>query len=288
MLTGPNGVISGSGLDKSDASKICSAIQFLWGGDNPAVFENSAAYVANTTNITVDGFNIGLMTALPELSIDMGKQQGGSKDSPVEVEMKIVNPITELINGYMFQPIWANVFELDPSNPQITTRQLFYGRVSNLIINKNHRADTVGFRLNGNKAQLDKIPIGLRAGTTCQWSLGDKTCDVDLVPLRESPMITDIQGRTITVDALVNQSNRYWQGGYFRFEKLHAGIRSYTGGLTFETFRGINPNMIGETIEMTPGCDKTIETCRTKFNNEERFGGFGYAIPAYTPIWENG
>jgi uncharacterized phage protein (TIGR02218 family) len=36
---------------------------------------------------------------------------------------------------------------------------------------------------------------------------------------------------------------------------------------------------IGDVLALTPGCDKTMATCQSKFNNLTRFGGFPY-IPA--------
>lgn len=288
MQVGENGIISGSSLDMHAASEIVTAIKFFWGGDDPAVLENSIGYVAGTNDVNISSFSIGDLLAMPEIQVDMGKQQGGSKDSPVDVEMKLVDPITEIVAGYMYQPIWCSIFEFNPSDPDNTCRQMFYGKISNVIINKNGRADVISFRVNGNKYQLDRVILGLRASTNCQWTLGSDACDIDLTALYETPEITAVDGRTVTVDALTTTTSRYWQGGWMRFEKMFVGIRSYTGGLTFETFRPINPGMVGETITMAPGCDKTIDTCRSRFANENRFGGFGYAIPAYTPIWENG
>ncbi len=288
MLNGENGVISGTNLDNDAASKIVTAVIFSWGGNDPSVLANSAAYVANTTDLIINTFDIGTLTAMPELEVDMNRQGGGSKDDPITIKMKTVNPIDKLKDGKLFQPIWANVIELDPSKPETTTRQLYYGKVGTLIFNKNGRADVVEFKVNGNKYQLDKIPIGMRAQTTCPWTLGDKICDFDLITLQESPDITNIVGRTITVNALTEQASRFWERGWFQFEKMFVGIRKYTGGLTFETYRAVSTDLIGETILLSPGCDKTVETCIAKFNNVERFGGFGYAIPAYAPIFENG
>jgi hypothetical protein len=43
-----------------------------------------------------------------------------------------------------------------------------------------------------------------------------------------------------------------------------------------------------ESAIVTPGCDKTVDTCATRWDNETRFGGFGHKMPAYHPLYEEG
>jgi hypothetical protein len=45
---------------------------------------------------------------------------------------------------------------------------------------------------------------------------------------------------------------------------------------------------IGAIVTLFAGCDKTIETCRDRFGNEEHFNGRGYSMPAYHPNFEDG
>jgi hypothetical protein len=40
---------------------------------------------------------------------------------------------------------------------------------------------------------------------------------------------------------------------------------------------------VGQTLEVWPGCDKTLAACRDKFNNAPRFGGFPH-IPDKNPV----
>jgi uncharacterized phage protein (TIGR02218 family) len=41
-----------------------------------------------------------------------------------------------------------------------------------------------------------------------------------------------------------------------------------------EELRGQYPIQLGDEYEARPGCDKTPETCKTKFSNFANFGGF--------------
>jgi hypothetical protein len=40
-------------------------------------------------------------------------------------------------------------------------------------------------------------------------------------------------------------------------------------------------------ITFVAGCDKTIETCRARFSQEENFSGIGYGMQPYNPNWES-
>lgn len=276
--------------DLNASSQIVTALLVEWGGDDPDrnIFANKVGYVNGNVTQNVFRADLGMFTALPTLEIDLKKQHGGIDDSPVEVRMSINTPFDIPAAGIVSQPLWASVYEWDPTNPDTTLSILYRGRVARMTVNPNGLADVIDFKIEGNKAGLKEVLVGIPALTTCPWTLGDKTCKVNLAPLREVQTIGNIVGKTVTLNALTTQTSRYWERGYVRYEKQRIGIRVYDGGLTLETYIALPVSLIGSDIELTPGCDKTITTCRARFDNEELFGGFGYAIPAYTPIFEGG
>lgn len=74
-------------------------------------------------------------------------------------------------------------------------------------------------------------------------------------------------------------ADAYFSNGLIKFTSgmnngLSAVIKSQTGNqltLMLPTAFSINA---GDTFEIQAGCDKTLETCKTKFNNVNNFGGF--------------
>ena len=75
------------------------------------------------------------------------------------------------------------------------------------------------------------------------------------------------------------QADGYYSNGLIKFTSglnngLSAVIKSHAGNkvtLMLPTAFSIN---VGDTFEIQAGCDKTLDTCKTKFNNVNNFGGF--------------
>ena len=76
-----------------------------------------------------------------------------------------------------------------------------------------------------------------------------------------------------------SQPSGYYSNGLIKFTSgfnngLSAVIKSHEGNqitLMLPTAFAVNA---GDTFEIQAGCDKTLETCKTKFNNIYNFGGF--------------
>lgn len=115
----------------------------------------------------------------------------------------------------------------------------------------------------------------------CRWRLlGDADCTVNLTPLTQSS----------TVGVVVTSRRRFTSGataadGYFELGSLTftSGLNS---GLSFEVGTSLATGEIelllptpfdivaGDGFSVSPGCDRTIGTCKDKFNNLANFGGF--------------
>ena len=47
-------------------------------------------------------------------------------------------------------------------------------------------------------------------------------------------------------------------------------------------------NWLNKTVTLFSGCDKSAEICLSRYNNRDNFAGYGYAVPAYHPNFEDG
>lgn len=82
----------------------------------------------------------------------------------------------------------------------------------------------------------------------------------------------------------VSQADGYYDNGYVKFTSgynsgLSCVIKSHASNvitLMLPSAFQFNP---GDTFEIYAGCDKTLETCKTKFNNVVNFGGFPHIQP---------
>lgn len=116
----------------------------------------------------------------------------------------------------------------------------------------------------------------------CSADLGDARCGVALVPAEAT--VTASDGRLgLTAAGLASFPDGHFSGGRLVFTaggntgfvtevKRHAA----SGGLvTLQLWQPPSaPIVPGDAFTVTPGCDKSFATCRTKFGNGINFRGF--------------
>lgn len=122
----------------------------------------------------------------------------------------------------------------------------------------------------------------------CRFQLGDSNCTVDLAPLTESSVVSDLAEGSVSMqsskrqffDVLRTEADGYWANGNLTWDSgNNAGYSSEVAN-SFDsgaiTLWNVMPNdiQIGDDYTIVPGCDKLKTTCIAKFNNIENFGGF--------------
>lgn len=93
-------------------------------------------------------------------------------------------------------------------------------------------------------------------GSSCDAELGDARCGVDLVPLTKTGTVTSVVSNrefVATVDSVSTEILLYLP--------MPADIE------------------VGDTFTMRPGCDKSVVTCKTRFENVVNFRGHGVLVP---------
>jgi uncharacterized phage protein (TIGR02218 family) len=121
--------------------------------------------------------------------------------------------------------------------------------------------------------------VGRIYGDTCDATLGDARCGVNLVPFTFNGTVsTSSDARTFT--ATMAQAT-----GYFDFGQI-TWLTGANAGRKSEVRTHVNPNLftlqlslpvapaIGDTFSIVAGDDKSIVTCECKFNNSANFRGF--------------
>ena len=151
---------------------------------------------------------------------------------------------------------------------------------------------TVAFTLNGLEAEIAVVPITAELANTiprfvfsrqCNHVLFDNACTVAASLFRHQNEVTGVTGVTISVQGLAAKGNGWAAGGYIA---LPSGefrqILEHTG----DNIRILLPfpsSPLGLTAEVFAGCDHSIETCSSKFNNVPNFGGFAW-VPLKNPF----
>lgn len=164
------------------------------------------------------------------------------------------------------------------------------------IANYQGRNNKVAFFALPQKSRLD-VKMGLPANHHCAWTLFKGGCGVIESSFDQITDIDSVDGNEVTIiDAAVQApavgDPRFWKRGYMEKDGLRIAIRDYDGAVDDTVFfmaRPVPTDWIAGSndIRIVPGCDKTVEICRSRYAAEEFFMGLGFAIPAYQPNFED-
>ena len=254
---------------------------------------------ARLTNWSSDlpvGPNGSYFYSSPTMAIKLPKNTSTLNEQPAQIELPLIaNDFTDLCSrGEPFSPIWVSVWEITTpaSGGAFDTRVLlvYRGRVSRIVRNHQGRHEEVLFEVSNDKSRM-RSPLGFICGHHCVWNFTGTGCNLvgGLAPLILIGLVSAIGQRTMTVTGTTPATaspDRYFQRGYALLNGLYIPIFDWNPAAPTQFIMNRQPPQawIGQTVKIAPGCDKTIETCRLRWSNEQHFGGIGYAIPAYNPL----
>lgn len=128
-------------------------------------------------------------------------------------------------------------------------------------------------------SQLLQQPVGIVSSKTCRARFGDKLCRKDLSALTYTDSVTSSASNTeFYSSGLSVYSNDTFNNGIVTFNTgNNAGLSqrvlfSSSGNITLQ-FPTIMAISAGDTFTIVAGCDKTLLTCRDKYNNVLNFQG---------------
>lgn len=145
----------------------------------------------------------------------------------------------------------------------------------------------VGFtaEMRGLSAALNQ-PTGRIYSRACDADLGDTRCGIDLTSptYKGNGAVTAVtDNRTFSASGLGAYADSWFQRGKLTWTSgANAGfaieVRAHNniGGVVAFQLWEIMPNdiAVGDTFDVTAGCDKSFETCKSKFSNVVNFRGF--------------
>lgn len=257
-------------------------VEFRYGDPTAPTYTRLTSF---SQNVTYEG---DVYTSMAELAVALAANTGGLEDRATTITLKLVADSFQdkASNGERHSPISVTVREqsLDPNG---------VGAFDDLVLYKGklkaarRTRDAVTFECHSVKGRL-KVATGVPCNNQCGWTLGDHHCKVNLAALDETATVASVSGRTVTLTAVSELDATYWSRGYLERDGLRIEIRSWraTSPLEFELSDPPPAEWIGELVTVVPGCDKTIETCRARFDNESNFGGMGYPMPSWHPALE--
>ncbi|UNK37178.1 DUF2163 domain-containing protein [Shinella sp. H4-D48] len=131
--------------------------------------------------------------------------------------------------------------------------------------------------------KLDQVK-GRIYGRQCDAVLGDGRCGVNLAAYRATATVSAVtDDMHIDVTGLSGFAERFFRYGVLSFTGgaaagLSADIEDHRKGAGVDSLTLWLPMAagvaVGDTLQVTAGCDKRFSTCKAKFNNRLNFQGF--------------
>jgi hypothetical protein len=267
-----------------------------------AKFRNAAtgAVIAAYTDRDSDTeFEGQIYTSETSMEIQLPENNGLLNESPCNFVLPLLAGFpTELTSGLPYPPVYVNVVEfVRGEGVSAVAMRTFSGLVAAAKRNAAGRRNYISMSALPIKARLQTITLGEPCNHQCINRLGDARCQVPLIssPNKLIVQISAIDGTEVTVSSPIpaGLEDRFYQRGFFQKDGLQIGIQIWRNELqgdkqVFFLNRRPPNNWVGVNLDLFAGCDKTIETCRSRFDNESQFNGRGYHMPAYHPNYEDG
>lgn len=213
-------------------------------------------------------------------------------DSQLEVNQlavqfsRVTTPLTEFVSQNPLDVLWIEVLRLFRDDSPLEAGVVFIGQINSVAIQGvGMQLRCVGFE------QFLKLSIPIyRYQPQCNWTLFDldnesyNRCSLNKNNyIYQSTVNVSSDGLTLTRtggDAWPGSS--FFALGHIEWDNHSRMVVAQTS-TTAVTLRYLIPGLTnGETIDLYPGCDGSIETCRDKFSNVNNFGGHPY-IPEDNP-----
>lgn len=269
-------------------------VTFSWGDSSVA------RYCRGSESVTV---NSETFSPVPQLTARFNSSlEGGAAEESIEVGIPSDRaPIDTAVLPYKHAAIKVKVEEFTRGQDS-SRRVLFFGRVGKISTSAAYKGKTLAkVRVDGIKARLAQAKLGIQALTTCVHTFGDSLCgfDIESAKLTFIPTAVSVGGVPNRIQGTIsgspNMENSRWARGFLRYDKVSITIRKIedTGSnpdptVTIDLREIPPPSWLGKTVEIYPGCNKSIEACRDSFRDREsQFLGCGIAMLPYNPAYSD-
>lgn len=281
-------------LDRSEKGAF-HTITFRYG--NPA---KSVVY----TNADTDNLFGGAEISVPKMEFEVPENTGTLERKLLSIKVELnddTRPFLDaLTRGTPFAPVSVELRErIDPTFPSDSARNLvlFSGDIDRTLRNFNGRNDLVKIECTNFKSRLE-TPMAFPCNHHCGWRLNGPGCNESthgpVGYTTAARTVSVIDGKLVTVTgSTVLTGTKSWVRGFAEFDGLTIGIMQHDPvGAPQDFILVTQPpeEWLGQAVTFSPGCSKLIDDptgCRDAWDNEEGFGGSGFAIPPYNPIVEN-
>jgi uncharacterized phage protein (TIGR02218 family) len=250
----------------------------------------------NYNAVTYTGFALGPRFGRSKVTTKIGVQ-------PTELDIEVLAGAGDFVGAFPFtEAVRVGLFdgatvELDRlfAPPQMNAAQLdtslgavvwFYGRVADTDVGRSKTLIKVKSLMN--LLAIQQMPRRLYQAA-CSHVFGDAMCGFDRST--RAATISALAGSSqaaIVTSLAPSPATLYDQGTITALSGINAGQTRNVVTLASSTVTLLKPFLspvaAGDTFRLLPGCDHTVATCNTVFNNLAHYGGMPYIPPPETAV----
>jgi len=130
---------------------------------------------------------------------------------------------------------------------------------------------------------MRRYGLRLRAELICQHTLYSSECGADQPSKRFDDTISAIDGSTLTMSSTSGYADGWFSGGILETNDGDSRFILSHISNTIKLSRPLVSLSAGVSVALYPGCDRTMDTCKNKFNNLDNYLGFPW-IPDSNPF----
>lgn len=226
--------------------------------------------------------------------IKMPEQTIGLREQEIEIALPLVAGgfVERISDGHLFSPIAVKVMEqlrADNGSYLDDVKTLYVGRVTRTKRYASGRDRLVSIFASTAKSRLD-FPLGISCNHHCVFAFGGNGCFYPILNVRKTVTASGINQTKIvlTGSGVIGPAAGYWIDGWVSTHGINIKVKDWVVGTNdFRLYDVATPEFDGNVnVLLYPGCDHRWTTCKTKWSNEQYFGGYGVAIPDYNPLFE--
>jgi uncharacterized phage protein (TIGR02218 family) len=146
------------------------------------------------------------------------------------------------------------------------------------IIDINRENGEAQIRCQNTRSALNKVGLRRKYGANCAHFLYRAACGVSKADFRDEGSALAISGQSIQIGGTPTRGAGWYVNGLAEWS---GQVRMIIGSddaaqPTLQLIAPFDGITVGQPVSISAGCDRTHKTCKDKFNNVDRFGGFPY------------
>jgi uncharacterized phage protein (TIGR02218 family) len=201
------------------------------------------------------------------------------------VQVTITAPIDEMNRKYISnspsEPIRIKIILVFLSNPDTEYYTIFDGEILDVTFQDNQANAIVESKTNVFRNKIPKILYQ----SYCNWTAFDTGCTLLEASYLVEAVVESKDKSDLVSSTFDAYDDVYFTGGHVRYDTDIRFITKHTGSTLSLQAPFDSKVAVGSTIKAYPGCDRSCDTCKNKFNNFSNFVGFPYIPNSNPTIW---